>query len=977
MTGGVSGVTGAAYVHIENLTQYAAPPASAPAQPVDPIPACPYPGLAYFGPRDASRFFGREQAIQALVAAVTRRSFTALVGASGSGKSSVVLAGLAPRLETQGGWRSTYFRIGTEPDKNPFAALARALSPLLGNDDVVDRMKRAQKLANNLASGDISLAYVVGQCRAANPGKRILLIADQFEEAFTLVPDDALRERFINALIEAFPDPVASAVPDVCLVLTLRADFYNAALRYRPLADRLQDHVENLGPMNRDELREAIVKPAEAVGVGFEPGLVNTILDDVEKRPGSLPLLQFALREMWVRLDKPLMTRAGYDAIGGVEGALAKRAQAIFDQATTVGEDEPQVALFRRLFTRLVTLGAGAEDTRRIVERDELGLDAWMLAQTLAGQDNRLVVTTVSASGQETVEVVHEALLRGWPALTDWIDRDRDFQLWLRQIKPRVEEWRAHPSDDGTLLRGGPLTVAEEWIERRKSDLSEVEKLYVQRSLDMRQSEQLALEADRARELATQKELLEAANKLAEEQRLRADKERELAENELARLGIEKEQLEVSSRLQLEKERRMSMVRNLFVVGCLLFVSFWVAVLTRNALSKADNDLSTCQEQDASFLSEIAERLLDEGKPKDALHLILSLYKRIRIDAGLWSYPNYLRDPEITLSRAVYNLQAGQSVGVKPTIPFIKPFIKIDLGLQSKYITNIIYCYGDKLGLQYSDGSVELKKVPKVISDYIATKRFYDPRPFGAMVNDSEQKKWCFSKNSNNNPDLFSAYFGCIPPYLTETALTLAPGLLTKPMYYGDFSITLTKNGYNVTSEQQPLYRTWTKGPLKSIDFNQSDIIYVDAEGRAFPKQLNEGHLGKINCNKYMAHGYPETVIATSDVDGIITIHNSTSPSAKLSVAGGSVYYLGAVEPLSRTGNLPFVVSASEDGSLRIWDTRAVAVAELSGQSGHAIILESLPGLFVTGSDRGELTFWQDNLLWGKALFALGQNLDR
>ena len=146
------------------------------------------------------------------------------------------------------------------------------------------------------------------------------------------------------------------------------------ALRHRPLTDRLQDHVENLGPMTRDELRDAIEKPAGVVNVGFEPGLVDTFLDDVERRPGSLPLLQFALREMWGRLNTPLLNRANYDAIGGVEGALAKRAQAIFEDATKNETDATSVALFRRLFTRLVTLGEGAEDTRRIVERDDSGL---------------------------------------------------------------------------------------------------------------------------------------------------------------------------------------------------------------------------------------------------------------------------------------------------------------------------------------------------------------------------------------------------------------------------------------------------------------------------------------------------------------------------------------------------------------------------------------------------------------------------
>jgi hypothetical protein len=490
VSGGNVGLVGARFVRIENLYVGGAP-APTPERPTRSatiIPPSPYKGLAYFGPQDAGRFFGREKAIQALVAAVAKRSFTAVVGASGSGKSSVVLAGLAPRLETEGGWRSTYFRIGTEPDKNPFAALARALSPLLGNDDVVDRMTRAQKLANSLANGEISLVYAIGQCRAANPGKRILLIADQFEEVFTLVSDDGVRNRFIDALIAAFQDAAQGAAPDVCLVLTLRADFVSQAISYRALADQLRDRVEYLGPMTRDELREAIVRPVEAVQVAFEPSLVNKILDDVEKRPGSLPLLQFALREMWGRLKTPLMTRVDYDAIGGVEGALAKRAQAIFDGATDQGKDEAAVAQFRRLFTRLVTLGEGSEDTRRIVGRAELGPNAWALAQKLANEDNRLVVTaapTLGQVGQETAEVVHEALIRNWPALVEWVNLDRAFQSWLRQLKPRVDEWLDNKSDEGTLLRGGPLRLANEWSKSRVAELNTIELEYIEASLSV------------------------------------------------------------------------------------------------------------------------------------------------------------------------------------------------------------------------------------------------------------------------------------------------------------------------------------------------------------------------------------------------------------------------------------------------------------------------------------------------------------
>ena len=431
---------------------------------------------------------------------MARQKLTALAGASGSGKSSVVLAGLAPRLHARGGWRFSHFRVGAEADKNPFFALARALAPLLGITGVTEQMEEAQKLARSLASSGVNLPNVMGQCRAANPGKRILLIADQFEEVFTIVSDEAMRYRFIDTLLAGFSDRTDGAVLDICLVLTLRADFYGIALRYRPLADALQGRVVNLGPMTREELREAITLPARSVA--FDEGLVDTMLDDVASQPGSLPLLQFALREMWGRPEIPRMTRASYDAIGGIKGALKLRAQAIYDAATKKGEDAHAAALFRRLFTRLVTLGEGAEDTRRIVGREELGPEAWQLAQRLASEDNRLVVTAAPAPGQETAEVVHEALIRNWPTLVEWVNRDRAFQSWLRLLKPRVEEWRAHPEDEGALLRGGALAVAEDWLARRAGEINDDESAFIAASFAARDAEKRRAEDDLRREQA-------------------------------------------------------------------------------------------------------------------------------------------------------------------------------------------------------------------------------------------------------------------------------------------------------------------------------------------------------------------------------------------------------------------------------------------------------------------------------------------
>jgi WD40 repeat protein len=494
ITGGqIQGIAGAGSVVIENFTiiNRAAEEPVAAAAGAEPIPPCPYPGLAYFGPNDSDLFFGRDAAIARLTDAVGRQSLTALVGASGSGKSSVVLAGLAPHLNAAAQWRFSHFRIGNEPGGDPFLALARALVPLyVASDSDTERLRNTRLLAASLRAGELTLADVFADCRSRNKGRRILLIADQFEEAFTLVADEAVRHRFIDVLLAGFPDAAPGSVPDICLIMTLRADFYGVALRHRPLADALQSHVENLGPMNREELQAAISRPAENAKVSFESGLVETLLDDVVSKPGGLPLLQFALREMWGRQEKRKITRKSYDDIGGVEGALAQRAELIFAALTESGANAAMEKSFQRLFTRLVTLGEGQEDTRRVVEHRELGDSDWSLAQRLAGEDNRLVVTNAPAASRETAEVVHEALIRHWPRLVDWINRDRAFQSWLRQIKSNVEQWSADPSDEGTLLRGGMLAQATDWFARRRDDLSPAEHGYIDASIAAAEAQQ-------------------------------------------------------------------------------------------------------------------------------------------------------------------------------------------------------------------------------------------------------------------------------------------------------------------------------------------------------------------------------------------------------------------------------------------------------------------------------------------------------
>ena len=491
--GSIGTVTGGTFI----LNFHAAAAAPPPKQP-SVIPPCPYKGLAFFGPGDAGRFFGRDAAIERLEQAVARQSFTALVGASGSGKSSVVLAGLAPRLHKPDKWKVTYFRIGSETNKDPFLALARALTPLMGEKGLA--LEEKQRLSVGFATGRIDLATALGECRTTNPGKSILVIADQFEEVFTLVADDA-RTRFIDLLLAGFPKG-GPTPPDVALVLTLRADFYEKALLHHGLSEALQDRVVNLGPMTHEELREAIESPAKPVT--FDDGLVGTLLDDVETQPGALPLLQFALTEMWGRLETPRMTYAAYEAIGGVKGALRERAEDVYARLTDQGKDAAAVARFSALFTRLVSFGEGALDTRRAADHDELGPETWGLAQQLAGEDSPLVVVAAATPGRETVEIAHEALIANWPALRGAIEANRAFGAWLKQLRVFLAEHRKTPDDEGALLRGGPLAVALDWLEKRGTELSAEERGFIERSQEARVEEARR----KAAELAEREQLL-------------------------------------------------------------------------------------------------------------------------------------------------------------------------------------------------------------------------------------------------------------------------------------------------------------------------------------------------------------------------------------------------------------------------------------------------------------------------------------
>jgi WD40 repeat protein/DNA-binding SARP family transcriptional activator len=455
--------------------------------------ACPYQGLKAFREVDAPFFFGRETFTARLCQAVHAPPvMTAVVGSSGSGKSSVVYAGLLPRLQSTGEWLT----IALRPGSQPFHALAGTLLPVLEPElTETDRLIENRKLAHALLEREILLYDVLARILAKRAeAQHLLLLLDQFEELYTLCPEPEVRRCFVDTLLGLVEAVDERGGAPLALVLTLRADFMGQALAHRPFADVLQEGALLLGPMTREELRAAIERPAEQQGAALETGLVERLLDDVGEGPGYLPLLEFALTLLWERLEDGRMTHVAYEAIGRVDGALTHYADEVYAALQADAQERAH-----RVFLQLVQPGEGTEDTRRVALRADLGAaDAnWELVQHLA--DQRLVVTGQDAVGNQTVEVVHEALIQRWGRLRAWMEEDRAFRTWQERLRAALRAWQASDQDEGALLRGVPLAEAEGWLVERGAELSAGETVYIQASVALRQRQQAERERRRGR----------------------------------------------------------------------------------------------------------------------------------------------------------------------------------------------------------------------------------------------------------------------------------------------------------------------------------------------------------------------------------------------------------------------------------------------------------------------------------------------
>lgn len=453
---------------------------------------CPFKGLDYFKKDDAGIFFGREDLINRLVKHVYNNSFLAIVGASGSGKSSVVHAGLIPAIErghqvdnTLRPKDSEFWTVCvTTPKDHPLDALATALTPKHESINYTTDLRKA------LESNPLSLRLQVRKILNESESEHLLLVIDQFEELFKC--SESERQKFLDCIFASVDLEVYGAT---IVIIVLRADFYNRCLSYDPLRALLEQKQIIVGKMSNDDLRQTIEKPAAYYSVKIEQGLTEEMLHDIGNEPGALPLLSYALLETWKRRDKErnMLTIAGYIQAGRVQGAIANSANEVFNNQLSEGQKKTT----RNIFLSLMESSEEAPPTRKRADLNDLishtdnEKDARQILYMLVG---KRLLTVSSERNEVFVEISHEALLHEWRILDDWLAEFHD-QLRLRRILNRdALEWQATGKNPSYLYTDDKLNKVsgvfyktnypnEQESEAHAVSLNELENLFLEESI--------------------------------------------------------------------------------------------------------------------------------------------------------------------------------------------------------------------------------------------------------------------------------------------------------------------------------------------------------------------------------------------------------------------------------------------------------------------------------------------------------------
>lgn len=545
-----------------------------------PDPENPYKGLRAFQQYDAADFFGRESftlnVINRLLEETPYARFLAVVGPSGSGKSSAVKAGVLPALRDNAiPGSKDWFIIEMLPGLDPMEELEAALLRIAVNPP--------ESLLNQLMQDERGLVRALKRV-LPDDETELLLFIDQFEELFTLVDEEDKRTHFMDSIITAINEPRSR----LRVIITLRADFYDKPLNYTRFGELMRQRTEVILPLNTEELERAISAPAKRANLVLEEGLVTNIVADVNQQPGALPLLQYALTELFERRKGLMLTIDAYNEIGGTMGALARRAEELYEG---LGDEGQKLA--KQLFLRLVTLGEGTEDTRRRVLQSELlsiGTDPEEMQLVIEGFGRYRLLTFDHdpQTRSSTVEVAHEALIRQWGRLREWLNASREDLRIQRRLTASVEDWQNAKKDPSYLLRGMRLEQIEAWQATSDLQMNAEEAEYVQASIAERER---LLAAERERQ--AREELLEKRS----EQRLRA---LVIVMSIAALVSIilaifafsQRQEAEIARNQAIENEQEAQLARNLAEQNAAEARSLALAANARNELVNGNTTLS-------------------------------------------------------------------------------------------------------------------------------------------------------------------------------------------------------------------------------------------------------------------------------------------------------------------------------------------------------------------------------------------------
>jgi hypothetical protein len=422
----------------------------------------PYRGLLAFEPDDAELFSGREAATERSLDLLDRHPIVGVVGASGSGKSSLVKAGIIAQLRKRRD--PSWCTLSLRPGGDPIFALTRAVIKCLDRDfDEWESFDRARDLAAALhghrAECSSLLDRIVQSHTESGAPRRILVFVDQWEELYTQVERSDLQRAFLDSLLM-----VLNQGPHR-LIFTMRADFTGHLLEnHREFFAVAEPGILMLPRMTRDELEQAIRRPAKVVGLNLENNLVETILDHADEKPYALPLVEFALTQLWEKRDGDQITLRAYDAMGGLVGAIDHHADAAL---ALLSPEQRRTALSAlRNLVRVSSVEFPVRTRRRLAE---FGKQGQTVIRALAEKDTRLVVISYDEEVRENVvELSHEVLIREWKILHDLVPEEHKFRQWKAEVEERFQRYRENGNRKKDLLVDFELREAQSWI--RTSD---------------------------------------------------------------------------------------------------------------------------------------------------------------------------------------------------------------------------------------------------------------------------------------------------------------------------------------------------------------------------------------------------------------------------------------------------------------------------------------------------------------------------